>query len=165
MTKRVLKVLHLLSSMGLAGALVVHMVLLATASPDSLEDYALVRRNIDLVCQWVLVPSLMVALVSGFFAIAVHPPFTDGIWVWTKALMGLPMFEGTLMTIASLSERAAELSAKAAAGTVDPAVVAAAVAREWNGLWMILSLAIAQTVLGVWRPRRFRRRVASRLPA
>jgi uncharacterized membrane protein (UPF0136 family) len=158
--RRVLKVLHLLSSAGLIGALVVHAILLATAPEDSLSGYALVRRNIDAVCTWLLVPSLMVALASGFFAIAVHPPFTDAAWVWIKAALGLPMFEGTLMTIASTSKRAAEASTRAIAGDADPALVADLLAREWNALGLILALAVAQTVLGVWRPRRLRRRSA-----
>jgi hypothetical protein len=158
MTRRILKVLHLVSSAGLTGALIAHMVLLTTASVDSLEDYALVRSNIAAISSWLLVPSLMISLASGFFAIAVHPPFTSGAWVWLKAALGLPMFEGTLMTIESTAQRAAALSAQAAAGAVDPALVADAVAREWNALWMVLALAVAQTVLGVWRPRRLRRR-------
>jgi hypothetical protein len=160
MAKRILKVLHLVSSAGLTGALAVHMVLLATAPADSLEGYAIVRRNIEAVSRWVLVPSLMVALASGFFAIAVHPPFTSGAWVWLKAALGLPMFEGTLMTIDTTAKRAAALSAQAVTGEIDPALVAEAVTREWNALWMILALAIAQTALGVWRPRRLRSRQA-----
>ncbi len=158
MTRRALKVLHLLASAGLTGALVVYMILLAGAPSDSLEGYALVRRNIEAVSGWLLVPSLMLALVSGLFAMAAHSPFQSGAWVWIKAALGLPMFEGTLLTIDATAQRAAALSARAVAGEVDAALVADAVAREWNALWMILALAVAQTVLGVWRPRRFSRR-------
>ena len=43
-------------------------------------------------------------------------------------------------------------------GEVDPALLSEMLAREWRALWFIMVLAIAQTVLGVWRPRRRRRR-------
>lgn len=165
MWRRILKVLHLLSAAGVTGALAIHMVLLATTSPESLAEYAAVRRQIELISSKVLVPSLMVALASGFFAITAYRPFTDAGWVWAKALLGLPMFEGTLMTIASTAKRAADASAQAAAGTADPELVTQLVAREWNALWMILALSVAQTVIGVWRPRARRRAPARRATA
>jgi len=146
--------------MGLAGALVAWMVLLATAPADSLAGYAVVRRGIEAISGWVLVPSLVLTLVSGLFAIAVYRPFQDAGWVLAKAALGLPMFEGTLVTLDSTAQRAAAMAARAAAGEVDPAVVAELVAREWNALGIILALAAAQTWLGVWRPRRRRGRPA-----
>lgn len=160
MARRILKILHLLAAAGLTGALAIHMVLLATTSPDTMGEYAVVRRQIALISSKILVPSLMLALVTGFFAISVYRPFADAGWVWAKALLGLPMFEGTLMTIASTAKRAADASAQAAAGTASPDVVEQLVAREWNALWMILALSVAQTVIGVWRPRVRRRRPA-----
>jgi len=43
----------------MTGALVVHVVLLATAPPlESLASYADLRRSIDFVTGWLLVPSL-----------------------------------------------------------------------------------------------------------
>ena len=158
MARRILKILHLLGAVGVTGALVAHMILLATAPQDSVSGYAVVRSNIEAISGWLLVPSLVVALVSGLLAIAVHPPFGNAGWVWIKAGLGLPMFEGTLITIDGTAQRAAALSARVAAGEVDPALVRELVAREWNALWIILALAVAQTALGVWRPRRRRRR-------
>jgi hypothetical protein len=134
------------------------MIVLATAPDDSMADYAIVRSNIEAISSWLLVPSLMIALVSGLLAMAVHSPFQNAGWVWAKAILGLPMFEGTLATIDSTATRAAELSAQAALGDVDPALLSEMLAREWRALWFIMALAIAQTVLGVWRPRRRRRR-------
>jgi len=159
--RRFLKVFHVLGSIGLTGALACYMILLAVAPTDSPEGYAVVRRGIEAISGWLLVPSLVVALVTGLFAIAVHPPFQNAGWVWAKAALGLPMFEGTLVTIDSTAQRAAEVSAQLAAGTVEPAVLSELVAREWNALWIIMVLSIAQTVLGVWRPRRRRRRASS----
>jgi hypothetical protein len=158
LARKILKILHLLGAIGLTGALAAYMILLATASQDSIADYAVVRRGIEAISGWLLVPSLMVALVSGLFAMAVHHPFQKAGWAWIKAAFGLPMFEGTLLTIDATAQQAATLSARAAAGDTDPALVAELVAREWNALWIIMLLAIAQTVVGVWRPRRRRRR-------
>ncbi len=153
--------LHLLGAIGLTGSLAAYMVLLYTAPADSMEDYAVVRRGIEAISGWILVPSLVAALVTGLFAIAVYHPFQNAGWVWAKALLGLPMFEGTLATIDSTAQKAAALSARAALGEVEPALVADAVAREWNALWMIMALSVAQTVIGVWRPRRRRGRKRS----
>jgi len=160
MARRILKILHLLSAAGVTAGLAAHMVLLAGSPDASLSEYAVLRRNIELVSGWLLVPSMMVCLVSGLFAIAAHAPFQNAGWVWVKAALGIPMFEGSLATIDSVAQRASELSARAAAGEVDAALVSEAVAREWNALWILLALAVAQTVLGVWRPRGRRRRSA-----
>ncbi|MEM8606133.1 MAG: DUF2269 family protein [Myxococcota bacterium] len=160
MAKRILKILHLLGAIGLTGALASYMIILATAPNDSMADYAIVRSNIEAISSWLLVPSLVVALVTGLLAMAVYAPFQNMGWVWAKAILGLPMFEGTLATIGGAAKQAAELSAQAAAGDADPALLAEMLASEWRTLWFIMALSIAQTVLGVWRPRRRRRRRA-----
>lgn len=161
MTRRILKILHLLAATGLTGALAAHMLLLANASTGSLVEYAVLRSNIATITSWLLVPSLVVALVTGLFSMAVHYPFQKALWVWLKAAFGLPMFEGTLITIDGTAQQAAALAQRAAAGDADPALVQELVAREWNSLWIILFLAVLQTVLGVWRPRK-RRKAAAR---
>jgi hypothetical protein len=156
--RRIFKILHLLGAAGVTGGLLAYMILLATAPTDSMEGYAVVRRGIEVISGKILVPSLVVCLVSGLFAMAVYHPFQNAGWAWVKAGFGLPMFEGTLVTIDSTAQRAASLSAKSVLGEVDPATVADAVAREWNALWIILLLAIGQTVVGVWRPRMWRKK-------
>lgn len=158
MARRILKTLHWFGAIGLTGALASYMILLATAPDDSLADYAIVRSNIEVISGWLLVPSLAIALMSGLLAMAVYSPFQKAGWVWAKTVLGLPMFEGTLATIDSTAQRAAALSAQAAAGDADPSLLSEMLAREWRALWFIMALAIAQTVLGVWRPRRRRRR-------
>ncbi len=160
MARRLLKILHELGAIGLTGALASYMILLVTAPDDSMADYAIVRSSIEAISAWLLVPSLAIALVSGLLAMAVYAPFQKGGWVWAKAILGLPMFEGTLATIDSTAKQAAALSAQAAAGDgdVDPTLLSEMLTREWRALWIIMVLAIAQTVLGVWRPRRRRRR-------
>jgi len=78
-----------------------------------------------------------------------------------KLLLGLPMFEWTLISIDGTAQPAAALAARAAAtGQADAAQLAGMLEREWNTLWIILTLVVAQTVLGVWRPRWRRHRFA-----
>ncbi|MEM9175001.1 MAG: hypothetical protein AAGC67_07180, partial [Myxococcota bacterium] len=154
MARRILKILHELSAAGMIGALVCHLVVLSVASPDSVNEYLALRQAIESITGWILVPSLAVVLASGLLAIAVYPPFQNLGWVWAKALLGFPMFEGTLITIDGTAQNAARLAAEAARGTpVDPNVVTSMLASEWRTLWIILVLSIAQVVIGVWRPR------------
>lgn len=164
-TRRLLKLVHELGAIGITGALVAHMVLLATASQDSLVEYAAVREGIAAISRYLLVPSLAIVLVSGLFAMAAQPAFFEMRWVWAKALLGLPTFEGTLTLVDSTAQRAARLSAEAAAGEADPALLAELLRNEWAGLWWILVLVVASTVLGVWRPKLRGKRLRSRRSA
>jgi hypothetical protein len=154
---RFLKALHQIGGIGLAGSLAACIVLVATAPTDSLAGYAAVRRGIAAISQWILVPSLAIVLVSGLLAIAANRAYHDAGWAWIKALLGIVMFEGTLITISASARRAAELSALAAAGEGDPAQLAEVLRTEWGSLWLILALSIANVLLAVWRPRILRR--------
>ena len=107
MARRIVKILHELGAIGLTGALVCHMVLLAVAPMDSLAEYAAIRRNIEAITGWALVPSLLLVLTSGLATMIVHHPFQNLTRVWAKALMGFPMFEGTLMAIDGMAQTAA----------------------------------------------------------
>jgi hypothetical protein len=50
-------------------------------------------------------------------------------------------------------EQEAALAAKAAAGHADASLLGQALDAEWNSLWVLLAVATANVVLGVWRPR------------
>jgi uncharacterized membrane protein len=155
-----MKFLHQLGAVGSLGGFAACVVLVALAPRESLVEYAAWRAAIVAVGQWLLVPSLALVLVSGLLAIAIHRPYHDAGWAWVKALLGLVMFEGTLVTISGSARRAAELSALAAAGEGDPAKLAEVLRTEWGSLWLILALSIANIVLAVWRPK-LRRRPAA----
>ena len=86
-------------------------------------------------------------------AIAANKAYTDAGWVWLKAVLGIGMFEGTLMTVAGSARRAAELSALAASGHADNVEMAQVLHAEWGGLWMLMSLSLANVVIAVWRPQ------------
>lgn len=157
--RKALKFLHTLASCGLIGALAGYAIVLIYAPQATASTYADVRHTITALCDYLLLPSLAVALVTGLLSMAVHQPFQDQRWVWVKALLGLSMFEATLGIIQSKAATAAIISAKIAAGDAEPGALATAIASEWMSLGAIAALSVANIVLGVWRPR-----LAARVP-
>ena len=100
----------------------------------------------------------LVVLATGLLAMVVHRPYLDARWAWLKAALGLAMFEGTLGGIQAPAERGAALSARAAAGEVDPGALVAMINDEWNAMWLILALSLANVGIAIWTPRLKRRR-------
>ena len=156
--QRLLKFLHTIAAIGLTGALAAYIILLASApDPLSVGEYATVRHGIERIATWLLLPSLLLVLTSGLLSIAAHPPYMKARWAWVKAALGLSMFEGTLVGIQGPAEHAATITARAAAGEIDPARVPELLHDEWRTLWFILALAIVNVALAIWRPRLRRR--------
>jgi hypothetical protein len=153
MLSKLLKSLHELGAVGVVGSLASCLVLVATAPTRSPIGYAAVRAAIAAIAKWLLVPSLGIVLVSGLLAIAANRAFHNAGWAWVKALLGISMFEGTLLTISASARRAADLSALAASGHADATQLAEVLRTEWGGLWLLISLSVANILLAVWRPR------------
>lgn len=151
--RRVLKFLHTLASCGLVGALLVYALILITVRDVSPEIYAMARHTISDVCNYLLLPSLALALITGLLAMAVHRAFLDTRWAWLKALLGLSMFEATFAIVQSKATTAAVETAKILAGDGDRIALAEALANEWWSLGAVLALSMAQIALGIWRPR------------
>jgi len=152
--RKLLKILHEVGSVGVLGSFAACLVIIITGpAQDSLVAYAATRHTIAEICRWLLVPSLGMVLISGLLAIAANRAYANAGWAWVKALLGVSMFEGTLVTVGASARHAAELSALAAAGNPDPVQLAGVLRTEWGGLWMLLALSLANIVLGVWRPR------------
>lgn len=154
--RRVFKILHEVGSAGVLGAFATILVLVAFA-PDpreSIEAYATSRSQIAMVSKWILTPSLLAVLTSGLGAMAVNPAYHDAGWAWAKAITGLALFEGTLLTVDASARRAAEwASAALQSGVIDTTTLESLLRRERGGLWGLLVIALANVVLGVWRPR------------
>lgn len=151
--RKAMKFFHTLASAGLIGAMLGYIILLMYAPQGTAQAYADMRQSIAALCNYLLLPSMAIALITGLLAMAVHRSFQEMRWVWVKALLGLLMFESTLAIIQSKANTAAAVSAKIANGAAEQAVLKTALATEWTSLALILSLAIANLVLGVWRPR------------
>lgn len=152
--RRSFKFLHTMSSFGLAGGLAAYMMILA-ATPEvtSLEAHASLRASLAFVSKWLLLPSMMVCLVSGLIAMAVHFPFHDKPWVWVKALSGVLVFEATLAAIDGPAQEAARLTTRAVAGEIDPATLDSLIRDEWGAWWTLIALSAANVALAIWRPR------------
>lgn len=157
--RKALKFLHTLAACGIVGSLIAYMLLLVKAPQASPGQYADMRQSIDAICDYILMPSLGIALVSGLLSMAVHKPFQDLMWVWIKALLGISMFEATLAIVNAKADYAAKLSAEIAAGADKADALARGLANEWTTLWAIMAISVANIVLGVWRPM-FKRRPA-----
>lgn len=155
--RKATKILHTLASCGLIGAVLGYIVILLAAPQDTPAAYANARAAIVALCNYLLLPSLAIALMSGLLSMVVHQPFQEQRWVWLKALLGLSMFEATLAIIQAKAVAAARLSAKIAAGEAEQAALADAIAFEWGSLAAIIVLSLANVIVGVWRPRLFRR--------
>ena len=151
--RKATKILHTLASCGLIGALMGYIIILVAAPQDTAEAYANARAAIAALCNYLLLPSLAIALMSGLLSMVVHPPFQEMRWAWLKALLGLTMFEATLGIIGSKASSAAAISAKIAAGEAEQKALADAIAYEWGSLTAIMLLSVANVVVGVWRPR------------
>ena len=155
--RRLLKLLHEIGAIGVIGAFACLLVMHTTAPTGSVVAYAAVRASMAMVSKWILVPSLLIVLTSGLLAIVATKPYRDAGWVWVKALLGISMFEGTLLTVSASTRRAAELAELATTGSTDAPELARIIHTELGGLWILLLVSTANIVLAIWRPRFSRR--------
>lgn len=155
--RKVSKALHTLAACGLIGGLGCYMILLLMAPQQTPEAYADLRQAIAAISNYLLLPSLAIALISGLFSMAVHTPFLNMGWVWFKAVMGILMFKGVLTIIGAKANYAAAMSRRLADGEPTAEVLETALAYEWYALAAVMALSVANVVLGIWRPRQMRR--------
>ena len=142
-----------MGAIGLMGAMACLVVMLSvTPPPTSLAGYALMRGAMGAVASWVFLPSLALTLLAGLLAIA-QRAFHNAGWAWAKLATGILMFEGGLVHVQGAIQQEAELSAGAVAGRIDPAILAGSLDSERNILWVLLAVATANVVFGIWRPR------------
>ncbi|KAA0121050.1 hypothetical protein CIW48_25775 [Methylobacterium sp. P1-11] len=152
--RRLLKFLHTMGSAGLLGAMASLVVMLSLApAPSALAGYAAMRGAMGAVATWIFLPALAMTLMSGLLAMALNRAFLNAGWAWLKLATGILMFEGGLVYIQGPMKQEAELSARALAGLVDPALLAVSLPGERGTLWVLLAVATANVALGIWRPR------------
>ena len=151
--RKLFKVFHTLAACGLIGGLGCYLILLYAAPQETPKAYADLRQGIAAISNYLLLPSLAVATVSGLLAMMVHRPFLDKRWVWLKAVLGILMFKGVLTIVGAKANEAAVVSRKIADGEPVAEVLDAALFNEWATLGVVLLLSMANVVLGIWRPR------------
>jgi hypothetical protein len=95
---------------------------------------------------------MLLTILSGLLSMAVVPAFHDAGWVWVKAGTGILVLEGSLHVLGPIQEEA-KRGAGTLAGSADPAAASRLLTSEINTLWLLLAVAVANIVLGVWRPR------------
>lgn len=148
--RRLLKFLHTLGAagfMGGAGALAV--VFLAQPALTGRAGGDALPAALAAIGTWIIGPSMVLTVIAGLLAIAVHPPFQDAAWVWAKAATGILIFEGALHVLAPIQE-----DARRGAGALFTGPGAAeALAGERNTLWVLLAVSAANIALAIWRPR------------
>lgn len=147
--RAVAKVLHEVASIGFGGGLAACLLINLRADPTSAAGFAAARQAFTAIADYLLVPSMAVVVVSGLLAIAATRGYMDAGWAWLKALLGITVFEATLMVVGSAGRQAEML----AAATADPAALAALLRSERNTLLLLIALSIVNVVLAVWRPR------------
>ncbi|MCF8205089.1 MAG: hypothetical protein K9J82_08445 [Methylotenera sp.] len=143
------KVLHELASIGFGGGLAACLFINGLADRGTAETFATARAAFAAIANYLLVPSMAVVVVSGLLAIAATRGYMDAGWAWLKALLGITVFEATLMVVGSGSRHEEML----AAFTADPVTLQALLRSERNTLWLLIALSVLNVVLAVWRPR------------
>ncbi len=163
--KLFLKFAHEVGSVGIMGALLAQLLLAQRAEGLSPPEFALMREQIQVISDWILVPSLGLVLFTGLLALGFHPPFHNAGWAWIKLATTILVLEATLVAVNGPAQKATALSARLAAGEASLEPELAEVLRhEQGGIYMMLFLSVLNIALAVWRPR-FRRRPACRHPA
>ncbi|MBV9825299.1 MAG: hypothetical protein JO001_06460 [Alphaproteobacteria bacterium] len=157
--RRLMKFLHTMGAIGLMGAMACLLVMLHfTPNPSALSEYARMRAAMGGIATWIFFPSLALTLIAGLLAIAFSPVYQNAGWAWIKLASGILVFEWGFVAILGPMQQEAELSARAVSHQADPAILAGSLGAEWNSLWVMLAVATANVILGIWRPR------LSRLP-
>lgn len=142
------KVLHEAGAIGFGGGLAACLVINLRGSFGSPASFAAAREAFAAIAQYVLVPSMAIVVLSGLVAMIATRGYHESGWAWAKALLGLSVFEATLLVVAS-GRKQAEFAAAAA----DPVLLEALLRSERNTLWVLLALSVGNVVLAVWRPR------------
>lgn len=152
--RRALKFLHTMGAIGLMGSMACLIVLMSvTPPPGSLAGYALMHGAMGAIATWIFFPSLALTLIPGLLSLAVNRAFHNAGWAWAKLATTLLILEGSFVYILGPMQEEATRSAAALAGRLAPAALTGSYGAEQKSLWVMLAVATANVVLGVWRPK------------
>jgi len=152
--RHLLKFLHTIGAIGLMGSMASLLVLLSLAPPPgALAEYALIRGAMGSIATWIFFPSLGLTLIAGLIALGYSKAYHNAGWAWAKAISGILVFESGFVGILGPMQREAERSAEALAGKIEASSLAASLSAERNTLLILLAVATANVIFGIWRPR------------
>lgn len=152
--RHLLKFLHTIGAIGLMGSMASLLVLLSLAPPPgALAEYALIRGAMGSIATWIFFPSLGLTLIAGLIALGYSKAYHNAGWAWAKAISGILVFESGFVGILGPMQREAERSAEALAGKIEASSLAASLTAERNTLLILLAVATANVIFGIWRPR------------
>jgi hypothetical protein len=156
MLRRGLKFLHTMGAIGLMGSMACLLVLLARLPPtSSLAQYAAMRAAMAEIAKWIFLPSLMLTLVAGLLSIAAVRAYQNAGWAFSKLISGVIMFEWGFTAIAGKMQPEADLAARALSSGENIAKLGSQLTAERNSILILLAVAAANVILGIWRPRLF----------
>jgi hypothetical protein len=127
------------------------VVILAPTSTSTV-GYISMIIILSKIAAWVIGPTVVLAIITGLWAMALNPAFQDAGWVWAKAATGILILLGGLHVLGPIQEEA-KRGAGALARSPDPASVSRLLTAEGNTLLVLLAVSVANIALGVWRPR------------
>lgn len=142
------KALHEIAAIGYGGGLAACLVINRVANRASAAEFAAARRMFAAIAHYLLVPSMAVVVVSGLVALAATRAYQEAGWAWVKALLGLSVFEATLVIVGASGQQAELVAAFA-----NPPALDALLRAERNSLWLLVAISAANVALAVWRPR------------
>ncbi|MEM6410911.1 MAG: hypothetical protein AAF683_05200 [Pseudomonadota bacterium] len=152
--RKTLKILHSVGACGMIGGLGCYMVLLVVGVPETPAGYLGLRQSISALSNYIILPSFVLVAASGILAMVVHEPFINKGWVWLKAMTGILLFEATLGIVGSKASVAKQKAEEILAGTAEIGALDTLLAQERATLAIVMAIAVANVILGVWRPRR-----------
>ncbi|MEL7312310.1 MAG: hypothetical protein AAFN07_12410 [Pseudomonadota bacterium] len=152
--RKTFKILHTIAALGYAGGIAAYLVALMSAPEiTELSQHLVLRNNIAMISNWLIIPSMLIVVVSGLMSMVVHHPFMNAPWVWLKALSGLLIFEASLASIDAPADGSKRAVEKAINGEIDMQTLEGLVRDEWGALYILLGIAVVNVILGVWRPK------------
>lgn len=93
------KALHDVASIGFGGGLAACLVINLWANRAAAAEFTAARQLFAVIAQYVLIPSMAVVVLSGLLAMAATRAYQDAGWAWVKALLGISVFEATLLVV------------------------------------------------------------------
>lgn len=153
MWKNLVKLMHFAGLVGLAGGIVVALLLADTIDVTSPSGAATVHAAISLVGNAVIVPSMVLSLLTGMLLVVARPHLISARWVWLKAALGVVTGGVVLFALQPAFRAAAAMAANGALGDRAMGPLASVVRAEHTAAWATLALVVVAMVVAIWRPR------------